>query len=191
MAHPPRLALLALTTASVAALRVRSTPGFLAYSDFAGAPYTVAFDNRSILIGGQRTLLLSAGWHYPRFSPGTWDDVLDKAIADGHNQVQTYVFWWAQQWREDEWDFSTFNLTRWILAAGQRGLFVNLRIGCVAHIFAPDTHMRAPLGCHRASLDHSVVLPPSRHRLATAAAPRLAAPTSARRPSLAGIRRGC
>jgi len=124
-----RVAALCAAAVGAAASAVRSSPGFASFADFGGTPYAVAFDNRSITLNGERTLLLSAGWHYPRLSPGTWDDLLDKVVADGFNQVQTYVFWYAHQWREAEWDWTTFNLTDWIVRAGRRGLFVNLRIG--------------------------------------------------------------
>ncbi len=33
---------------------------------------------RSVLLNGQRAMFASAGIHYPRFTPGQWDDVLLK-----------------------------------------------------------------------------------------------------------------
>jgi hypothetical protein len=36
-------------------------------------------------------LLLSAGFHYPRFTQGQWDDVFLKAQSDGFNQIQVLI----------------------------------------------------------------------------------------------------
>lgn len=107
------------------------SPGFPSYADFGGAPYTVSYTNRSLLIGGQPALLLSAGIHYPRFTPGQWDDIFTKARADGFNQVQTYVFWNSHcRLAECEWDeaFSK-NLTLFLEKAAEHGMFVNFRVG--------------------------------------------------------------
>lgn len=35
----------------------------------AGKPYNVTYDNRAIIIDGQRRMLISAGIHYPRATP--------------------------------------------------------------------------------------------------------------------------
>ena len=60
-----------------------AAPNYLSYADFRGkGPYTVTYDNRSISVGGHRTLFHSAGIHYPRFTVGQWDDVFLKASAE-------------------------------------------------------------------------------------------------------------
>lgn len=107
-------------------------PGFLFYSDVAGAPYSVTFDNRSIIVGGQRTLFASAGIHYPRFSPGQWDDVILKAKNDGYNMIQTYFFVNAHAPKSTiwPWDFTgSANLHLFLQKVAAAGLFVNFRIG--------------------------------------------------------------
>eukprot|EP01079_Euglenida_sp_SAG-EU17-18_P004323 gene4323-4602_t len=73
--------------ASAAAPTVRAAAGFITYDQVAGAPYAVTYDNRSLFIDGSRTLLLSGGWHYPRATPGSWDDLMLKAKNDGFNQA--------------------------------------------------------------------------------------------------------
>ena len=55
-----------LLLALAASIRVQSKPGFLAYTDFQGKPYSVTYDKRSFMINGQRSLFLSGSVHYPR-----------------------------------------------------------------------------------------------------------------------------
>ena len=121
------LALAALCCAAQAA-----RPGYLRYSDLTpGTPYTVHYDNRSLFVAGQRTLFASAGIHYPRFSPGQWDDVILKAQNDGYNIIQTYFFVNAHA-PKGEWPWSfegSANLHLFLQKVAAAGLFVNLRIG--------------------------------------------------------------
>ena len=96
------------------------------------SPYTVAFDNRSLILGGERSLFASVGIHYPRFTPGQWDDVLLKAKNDGFNMVQTYWFHNAHQPKASVWPYimeGPANLRLFIEKIAAAGLFVNLRIG--------------------------------------------------------------
>ena len=58
--------LLALTTA----IEVKGKPGYLAYTDFRGKPYTVTYDKRSFMLNGKRSLFLGGSIHYPRATPG-------------------------------------------------------------------------------------------------------------------------
>ena len=60
------LCLLALTTA----IEVKGKPGYLAYTDFRGKPYTVTYDKRSFMLNGKRSLFLGGSIHYPRATPG-------------------------------------------------------------------------------------------------------------------------
>ena len=108
---------------------------FIRYDSLNGQPYTVTYDSRSVLINGERTLLLGGSVHYTRFSPGQWDDILSKLGNDGLNHVQIYLFW---NIHEPSYDFSgnhkyslqgRANLTTFIETAAKNGLFVNLRIG--------------------------------------------------------------
>ena len=118
------LLLCALATAA-------ARPGYLLFSDVAGAPYTVTYDNRSLFVAGQRTLFASAGIHYPRFTPGQWDDVILKAKNDGYNMIQTYFFVNAHA-PKSEWPWNMEgqnNLRLFFSKVAAAGLFVNFRIG--------------------------------------------------------------
>jgi hypothetical protein len=76
-----------LVVGSAALLRA-AQPGLASFADYRGAPYTVTYDNRSLFLNGERSLFLSAGFHYPRFTPSQWDDVYAKAKSDGFNMIQ-------------------------------------------------------------------------------------------------------
>ena len=62
---------------AVSGVRVRQ--GLLYYHDIEKAGrtegYEVSYDNRSFIIDGQRTLLLSGAVHYPRVSSGEWSSI--------------------------------------------------------------------------------------------------------------------
>jgi beta-galactosidase GanA len=127
---PPTRALLFCSALAAAAAAPR--PGFLMYSDVAGAPYTVTYDNRSLFVAGQRTVFASVGIHYPRFTPGQWDDVLLKAKNDGYNMVQTYFFVNAHQPKSSVWPWlmeGPSDLRLFLTKVAAAGLFVNFRIG--------------------------------------------------------------
>ncbi|KAF4662791.1 Beta-galactosidase 6 [Perkinsus olseni] len=113
----------------------------LRYSEVAGRPYTVTYDSRAFKINGERTLLLGGSIHYPRLAVEEWDPMLEEMAQDGLNHLQLYVFW---NFHEPEpprfddvdrrfvhnYDFSgRADLVRFIRAAGEKDLFVNLRIG--------------------------------------------------------------
>jgi hypothetical protein len=102
----------------------------ISYSDVRGKPYRVDYDYRSLRINGERVLLQSAGIHYPRSSPSMWPQLMASAAAAHLNTVQTYVFHNYHESLKGEWDWSTEhrNLTRFLQAAADAGLFVNLRI---------------------------------------------------------------
>lgn len=93
--------------------------------------YSVSYDERSFIINGSRTLLLSGAVHYPRVWEGEWSATFDKMVDDGLNAVQTYVYWNLHEPRRGEkYDFSgNRNWTLFVEKAAQAGLFVNLRIG--------------------------------------------------------------
>lgn len=109
-----------------------STAGFLRYADFAGEPYNVSYDKRSLLVNGERSYFASVGVHYPRFSEGQWDDIFLKAKNDGYNMVQTYFFHNAHQPKLSQWPWNMegpANLTLFLEKAAKAGMFVDLRIG--------------------------------------------------------------
>jgi hypothetical protein len=107
--------------------------GLLRYHDVRarGEGYTVAFDNRSFIIDGRRTLLLSGAVHYPRVQVEEWSEVFRQMYLDGLNAVQTYVYWNLHQSEMGgEYDFSgNKNWTLFVEKAAEAGLFVVLRIG--------------------------------------------------------------
>lgn len=111
---------------------VQSTSGFLQYKDYEGKPYTVNYDNRSVIVNGDRAFFASVGIHYPRFTPGQWDDLFIKAKNDGYNMVQTYFFHNAHQPKLSTWPWiqdGPSDLRLFLTKAKEAGLFVNLRIG--------------------------------------------------------------
>lgn len=105
--------------------------GSLSYADVRGAPYKVDYDHRAIRINGQRVLLLSGGMHYPRSSPLMWPQLMEASRAAGLNTVQSYVFHNYHEAIKGQWDWKTEHrdLGRWLQAAADAGMFVNLRIG--------------------------------------------------------------
>jgi len=124
------LALISLLAPPRSAL---AAPGFLSYADFAGrGPFSVAYDARSLVLGGRRSLFASAGIHYPRLSPGQWDDALLKARNDGYNMVQTYFFTNVHMPKASVWPWraeGSADLRLFVAKAAALGLFVDLRIG--------------------------------------------------------------
>lgn len=58
-----------------------------------GRPYNVSYDQRAILLNGERTLLISGSVHYPRSTPAMWPSILQQSKLAGVNLIQTYVFW--------------------------------------------------------------------------------------------------
>ena len=132
----PALPLLLARSETAAAASPGSADGsFLRYSSFGGKPINVSYDKRSLMLDGERAMFASVGLHYPRFSPGQWDDVLLKAKNDGFNTVQTYYFWNAHvpklgagTYSEEGWR----NLTSFLEKCAAADMFVDLRIGpCV------------------------------------------------------------
>lgn len=143
----------------VSALAFSEAPGlggFLKYTDFAGSAYTVAYDNRSLFLNGQRAAFNSAGIHYPRFTPQQWDDLFLKASNDGYNMIQTYVFVNAHAPKLSVWPWifeGPSDLPLFLTKAAAAGFFVNLRIGpyvCAEWAWGGYPFVRLPLApCRR------------------------------------------
>ncbi|KOM41238.1 hypothetical protein LR48_Vigan04g143600 [Vigna angularis] len=53
----------------------------------------VSYDGRSLIIDGQRKLLISASIHYPRSVPAMWPGLVQTAKEGGVDVIETYVFW--------------------------------------------------------------------------------------------------
>lgn len=82
-------ALLFLAAAAAIFAGVRADDGFPDYAEFAGKPYSVTYDGRSLFFNNSRVLLLSGTIHYPRATPAAWDNLFGKAKADGLNSIET------------------------------------------------------------------------------------------------------
>ena len=120
---------LGLQLAALAGLAA-AAPGYLQYPDYAGRPYQVTYDKRSLLVNGERSYFASVGIHYPRFTPGQWDDVILKAKNDGYNMIQTYFFHNAHQPKLSQWPWimeGPANLTLFLEKAANAGMPWGLR----------------------------------------------------------------
>ena len=57
-----------------------------------------------------------------------WRTWMSEAVSNGLNMVQVYIFWNYHEQTEGTYDFSgRGNLTDFMMAAQEAGLFVNLR----------------------------------------------------------------
>ena len=63
------------------------------YSDLNGLPYSVSYNNRSIILNNKSILLLSGSVHYTRSTPEMWPVIFAKMKKAGLNAVESYVFW--------------------------------------------------------------------------------------------------
>jgi hypothetical protein len=100
------------------------------YDQVRGKPYKVTVDSRSILINGKRALLVGGVIHYPRSTPGMWDDIFTKAREEGLNLLQTYIFWNFHEREEGVYYFEErADIELFLQKAAAHGLFVNLRFG--------------------------------------------------------------
>lgn len=95
-----------------------------------GSGLSVSFDERAILVGGRRELLISGEIHYPRVPEAEWERVLATAKDAGLNCVATYVFWNLHEERKGRYDFSGGkDLSRFLSLCGALGLRAILRAG--------------------------------------------------------------
>ncbi|KAE9586742.1 putative beta-galactosidase [Lupinus albus] len=90
----------------------------------------VTYDRKSLLINGQRRILISGSIHYPRSTPEMWEDLIQKAKHGGLDVIDTYVFWNVHEPSPGNYNFEgRYNLIRFIKTVQKVGLYVNLRIG--------------------------------------------------------------
>ncbi|CAL0327012.1 unnamed protein product [Lupinus luteus] len=90
----------------------------------------VTYDRKSLLINGQRRILISGSIHYPRSTPEMWEDLIQKAKHGGLDVIDTYVFWNVHEPSPGNYNFEgRYNLVRFIKTVQKVGLYVNLRIG--------------------------------------------------------------
>lgn len=90
----------------------------------------ITYDNKGIIINGQRKLLISGSIHYPRSTPEMWGDLIRKAKVGGLDVIDTYVFWNGHEPSPGKYHFEgRYDLVRFIKTVQRVGLYVNLRIG--------------------------------------------------------------
>ncbi|KAK9664551.1 hypothetical protein RND81_14G050700 [Saponaria officinalis] len=93
-------------------------------------PFNVTYDHRSLIVGGRRRILISAGIHYPRATPEMWPDVIAKAKEGGAEVIETYTFWNAHEPVKGEYNFEgRYDLVKFVKLVGSSGLYLFLRIG--------------------------------------------------------------
>eukprot|EP01018_Ginkgo_biloba_P031036 Gb_40554 [translate_table: standard] len=90
----------------------------------------VTYDHRSIVINGQRRVLISGSIHYPRSTPEMWPDLIQKSKDGGLDVIETYVFWDLHEPVQGRYDFEgRLDLVKFVKTVQQAGLLVHLRIG--------------------------------------------------------------
>ncbi|VFQ71873.1 unnamed protein product [Cuscuta campestris] len=91
---------------------------------------SVSYDGKSLIINGQRRILVSGSIHYPRSTPEMWEDLIEKAKDGGLDAIDTYVFWNIHEPTPGNYDFEGRNdLVRFVKLIQNAGMFVHLRIG--------------------------------------------------------------
>ncbi|KMZ61759.1 Beta-galactosidase, family GH35 [Zostera marina] len=91
---------------------------------------TVKYDAKSIVINGQRRILISGSIHYPRSTPEMWEGLIQKAKDGGVDVIQTYVFWNGHEPSPGNYNFQgRYDLVRFLKTVHKAGLYAHLRIG--------------------------------------------------------------
>ncbi|KAK4429296.1 Beta-galactosidase 3 [Sesamum alatum] len=91
---------------------------------------SVTYDNKAVIINGQRRILLSGSIHYPRSTPDMWEDLILKAKNAGLDVIDTYVFWNVHEPSPGNYNFEgRYDLVRFVKTVQKLGLYVQLRIG--------------------------------------------------------------
>ncbi|KAF3921866.1 Beta-galactosidase [Arthrobotrys entomopaga] len=97
-----------------------------------GYTNVVSWDNYSLMVNGERVLLFSGEFHYPRLPvPDLWADVLQKYKANGLNAISVYIFWNYHSPRQGVYDFESPGKNLQVLfdTAKEVGLYVVVRPG--------------------------------------------------------------
>lgn len=90
----------------------------------------VTYDRRSLIIGGQRKLLISASIHYPRSVPGMWPGLVKTAQEGGIDVIETYVFWNGHELSPDNYYFGgRYDLLKFVKIVQQARMYLILRVG--------------------------------------------------------------
>ncbi|KAK4796638.1 hypothetical protein SAY86_028964 [Trapa natans] len=91
---------------------------------------SVTYDRKSLVINGQRRILMSGSIHYPRSTPDMWEDLIQKAKDGGLDVIDTYVFWNGHEPSPGNYNFEgRFDLVRFVKTVQKVGLYAHLRIG--------------------------------------------------------------
>ncbi|PKI31692.1 hypothetical protein CRG98_047902 [Punica granatum] len=90
----------------------------------------VTYDHRSLIIDGQRKLLISASIHYPRSVPGMWRGLIQTAKEGGADAIESYVFWNGHEPTQGNYYFGgRYDLVKFVKTVQQAGMYMILRIG--------------------------------------------------------------
>ncbi|XP_021900324.1 beta-galactosidase 10 [Carica papaya] len=90
----------------------------------------VTYDRRSLIIDGQRKLLISASIHYPRSVPGMWPGLVKTAKEGGIDVIESYVFWNGHELSPGKYYFGgRYDLVKFVKIVQQAGMYMILRIG--------------------------------------------------------------
>ncbi|CAM8885522.1 unnamed protein product [Rhodiola kirilowii] len=90
----------------------------------------VTYDHRSLIIDGQRKLIISAAIHYPRSVPDMWPGLVQTAKEGGVDAIETYVFWNGHELSPGQYYFGgRYDLVKFAKIVQNAGLYLILRIG--------------------------------------------------------------
>lgn len=90
----------------------------------------MTYDARSLIINGQRKLLISAAIHYPRSVPAMWPELVQTAKEGGVDVIETYVFWNGHEPSVSNYYFKErYDLVKFVKIVQQAGMYLILRIG--------------------------------------------------------------
>ncbi|TXG60274.1 hypothetical protein EZV62_014847 [Acer yangbiense] len=103
---------------------------FFFFFTFCPASSNVTYDRHSLIINGQRKLLISAAIHYPRSVPGMWPSLVQTAKEGGADAIESYVFWNGHELSPGKYSFDgRFDLVKFVKIVQQAGMYMILRIG--------------------------------------------------------------
>lgn len=97
-----------------------------------GLQKVVEWDNGSLIVNGERLIIMSGEFHYARLPvPELWLDVFQKFKANGMNAVSIYFFWSYHSASKGVYDFTTpgKDIQRLFDMAKEAGLYVIARPG--------------------------------------------------------------
>ncbi|KAL8171772.1 hypothetical protein V2J09_023576 [Rumex salicifolius] len=107
-----------------------SAMAFSLWANPVQAAFNVSYDHRSLIIDGQRKLLISSSIHYPRSVPAMWPGLIQLAKEGGANVIESYVFWNGHELSPDNYYFGgRYDLVKFVKTVQQAGMYMVLRIG--------------------------------------------------------------